>query len=248
MSLSPRSAWPTATSLLLLAQAAHAQVTFVATRAEIAAQDTLDWAVLGVAGTTVSQPFEVWTTDLSRQVEVAKATPGVFTRLDQDGPSTHLAWDGNFLPAEALLYTSGTAGPLSLTFDSPVQAVGLQIQKADQANPDFLACIEAYDPLGISLGRFDLTGYSNDAADGSALFLGVRSGSMNILRIEVAECWGEAFAVNQVSIHVPEPAGGLLTGLFALALATVARYRRGTHPPHRPAARSGPSEGSGKRG
>lgn len=219
-----------ATVAVVLVHTAHAQFTFVSTRADLHANASLDWAALGSAGTTVSQPFDLWTTGVSRKVTVSQSTSGSFTRLDQDSAATHLPWDGNFLPGEALLYTAGTAGPVTLTFNSPVQAVGLQFQKADQGNPDFLARIEAFDASGTSLGSFNRAGSSDTAADGSALFLGVQSDLRNIARIQVNEVWGKDFAVNQVSIQVPEPAAGATLGLlgcFGFVLARKAQSNGG---------------------
>jgi hypothetical protein len=203
----------------------YGAVAFVSTRADIHADDSLDWQVLGNSGTTVAQPFTLATTTGARQVTVAKASAGAFRRVDQgDG------WNGNFTHGDALLWTDGTAGPISLTFDLPVRAVGMQIQKSDQTNPSFTARIEAFDSADNSLGAFSADGTSNANADGSALFMGVSSSLQDIARVEITEIWGEDFAVNWVSIHIPESRSGPLmlaaAALFVLRLRSLSRRSR----------------------
>jgi hypothetical protein len=187
--------------LLAVAATQAAEFTFVGNRSELGSSDSIDWSGLGPAYTTVPQSFSIATTGHGWEVGGSKTPVGSFERRDQGE-----GWNGNFAPGDSLLWTGGTAGPLSLTFATPVSAVGMQIQKADQSNPAFTATIEAFSAGNVSLGSFEREGDSSNAGDGSAIFVGVRSAFPNIVRLEVNVLWGSDFAINQVSL-VPEPRG-----------------------------------------
>lgn len=208
--------------LCLLAWCTQAQsFSFVSSRGELGASDSIDWDGVGPTGTVRDRLFSIATSVNRWQVGVTKASKGSFERRDQGN-----GWEGNFTRGDALLWTQGAVGPISLTFAVPIEGIGMQIQKADLSNPLFYASIEAFDSSNSSLGRFDRQGRSTGAGDGSALFLGVRTALPNIARVEVNVANGFDFAINQVSI-VPEPLeSSLVTGLAAIALTARRRSRR----------------------
>jgi hypothetical protein len=226
----PHCSVPLSSALLgvaacLLGWSAHA-ASFVWDRVALGATDSIQWNQLGGASTTVAQPFTVGTTGNGWQVQVSKATDGLFERRDQGS-----GWNGNFAPGDSLLWTRGTAGPLSLTFAQPVDRVGMQIQKADQSNPIFTATIEAFDASNASLGAFQREGYSTSSGDNSAIFIGIANSIPNIARIEVSVLWDFDFAINQVSL-IPEPPQSAAVTLAALLL--LAACRRGSRRSRRP--------------
>lgn len=191
---------------------ARADVVFVSSRAALAGTDHVDWGVLGPQNTTVSNPFNISSVD---GLDMTVSMPsGSFQRLDQGS-----SWGGNFAPGDRLLWTAGSPGPITITFDTAVMGAGAQIQQNQFGN--FTGTIEAFafDLMGNSLGSFTRTGSSSGNGDNSAIFLGVRSDTANIGRIVFDVAGTGDFAINQMDLltgsevtPVPLPAaawGGL---------------------------------------
>lgn len=170
-------------------------------RADLAANDLLDWSVAGNVGDNYF--FTPLTTVGGRIVTASMPASDHLSRVDEgDG------WLGNFMPGERLLYTDVAPGPLYLDFATPVMAVGLQIQA--QFPGPFRALMEARYRTGEIIGSVELDGLSTFDQDGSALFLGLKSFAPDISRITItltssAEPNFLDFAINQVSIHAPTP-------------------------------------------
>lgn len=219
----PRRLATLAGALLLATSAAQAQVTFVATRVALGAGGSTDWAALGSAFTTVGNPFTAATTVPGLNVTVGMPSSN-FERRDQG-----TGWSGNFAPGDALLWTRGAAGPISLSFSSLIAGAGANIQ-ADSYGA-FTGSISAYDASNALLGSFTLPGNSTANGDGSAIFLGIQSAQQNIARVDFDLVRQGDLAINDVSIAAattttPEPGTYLLLTTGLAAIGVVARKRR----------------------
>jgi hypothetical protein len=200
-------------------------LTLVTNRSALAGNDFIDWGTLGPRSTVVFNPFTINSNGgLSTNVS---QTGGSFERRNQD-----TNWNGNFAPGDALLWTRGTNGPISMTFATGISGGGLQIQSFSYGA--FTATIEAFDAGNVSLGSFNLAGNSSGNRNNSAIFIGVTSSTANISRlvfgVPTASFLPQDFAVNRFDLvtsnnngtAVPVPPQFLATavgaGLSALKL------------------------------
>jgi hypothetical protein len=175
-------------------------------------------------------------------VDATDATGGI--GINQQSPSgcPGLGWNGNFAPAEYLIWTGDNAGfnwgvgPITVAFSRPVSGVGTQFQTDGFGN--FTARIQIYDGATL-LDGFTENGDSTSAADGSAIFLGaIDSTGANItsaqLSLSVANPGGRIgdFAVNRISLldgaqpSAPEPGTLALASICLLALGSAWPRRR----------------------
>ncbi|PZD75244.1 hypothetical protein C1752_00233 [Acaryochloris thomasi RCC1774] len=212
-----------------------ASLSFTTSRADLRSNDRLDWASLGPIDPP--QPFRVLpfastaTSDNGLQVNIdipptgdPTITPPLLFQTTAAGIAT------NFAPDDFVLFTGldptqfpapGNPGPLSLSFETPVRAVGAQIAVDD--TPMFDAFISAFDRDNNLLGNFSAPGTASLALDNSALFLGALSDTANISRLEFSSSVpNRAIGINALSLRaVPEPsgvAGLVLTGLGLLVM------------------------------
>jgi hypothetical protein len=139
------------------------------------ATDVIDWSQLGPAFTVLPEPEKphmVVSSDLGLTAAVTNSGLGnerpignPLERVDQNN-----GWAGNFAPGTPLLWNQGTGATIRVNFDAPVRGAGVQIQ------PDvfgtFTAMVQA---TGGNVGTFEEAGFSGDAADGSAIFIGLLS-------------------------------------------------------------------------
>ena len=177
-------------------------VTKITARVCLEGDDLLDWSGLGPNGTAKTNPFG-HSSDNGLAVQVSK--PAAQTDDFRIYYQTTGSWQGNFTSGDAVLYTGSppNLGPIAIEFAAPVQGAGVQIQR-DSYN-DFTAVVQAYDSAGAPLGSsFTLAGsVPANTGDGSAIFLGVLSGSEDIARIEFSLQENAGFGINQVQILDP---------------------------------------------
>jgi hypothetical protein len=212
-------------------------ITLVTNRAAIGETDRLDWSSLGAISPpapTKTLPFNFSTTSqggLGINVSIPAPaftpppppiTPPLLFQTTATGIPTNFA-SGDFILLTGLkpgtLPAVGNPGPLSITFDRPVSAVGTQIAVDDEST--FTAFISAYDRSNNLLGNFSIAGTSSLALDNSAQFFGVSSDIANISKIVYSsDKSNRAFGINAVSIaqQVPEPfttLGTIIGGIAA---------------------------------
>ncbi len=226
-----------------------AAITFVSERSSLQGTDSLDWSSLGRVFTGAPDPsvflgnsFSATTesglgltVDISPAVSPGILPPFVFQTL-QGGIETNFA-DGDFVLFTGLLPAPppapGNPGPITLTFDQPVMAVGSQFAVDDIF--DFTGFISAFDNDGNLLDAFTSPGSSSLALDNSAAFLGVVSDRANIASIAFSSSVpGSAIGINTLSlvpgtttsvpVSVPEPGA---TAMVALAAVLMIRPRHG---------------------
>ena len=196
-------------------------VTKITARVCLEGDDLLDWSGLGPNGTAKTNPFG-HSSDNGLAVQVSK--PAAQTDDFRIYYQTTGSWQGNFTSGDAVLYTGSppNLGPIAIEFAAPVQGAGVQIQR-DSYN-DFTAIVQAYDSAGAPLGSsFTLAGsVPANTGDGSAIFLGVLSGSEDIARIEFSLQEVAGFGINQVQILDPSgpPATTTTTATTTTAAAT----------------------------
>ena len=188
------------------------------------ANDTIQWAQLGPAFTSVSTPVSVISNN--GLTGTTNDSDGSAQRLDEGN-----GWTGNFAPGDALLFNN-FSGLINITFDTPVSAAGAQFMA--NLYGDFLARIWYDDGTFADLG-FDVAGNSNGNEDDSAVFIGVISDSANIVGITYGlhltqDSYGFAIGDVQLIDGVPEPGtwAMMLLGFGAIGVAMRRRRRVST--------------------
>lgn len=219
-------------------------LTLINERAELGGNDFLDWSSLG----KVFDPFNPNPADFLANSFSAASFRGVGVAVDIALPSPPitppfvfqtlpppLGIPTNFAAGDFVLFTGldptslmpptpGNPGPLTLTFEQPVRAVGTQVAVDDATTP-YTVFLSAFDRDDNLLGNFSVMGTSSTDLDNSALFLGVSSDSPNIAKLVYSSSVpGRAFGINNLSLvaSVPEPsstAGLLILGMGGAVLA-----------------------------
>src|SRR6516225_4272406 len=161
---------------LVTTSAAHAAIVELTTRP--ATGDVIDWGQIGPPSTIFPTP---------QSFTSAGGITGMAT-LAQDGNGNVIEqcciglnglWDGNFAPGD-ILFSTGSSGPLTLSFTTPLHAVGAQI--ASNFYGSFTAQIQAFDGAAL-LGTFSENGVETTSADGSAIFLRVQDTTADITSV-----------------------------------------------------------------
>jgi hypothetical protein len=140
----------------------------------------------------VANPFTILST-AGRSISVSKAAATGFDLTQQISapPWTRSGWNGNFVFGDWVLDTNsnhGKTNPITLNFGAmAVAAGGAQIQPNLGTQPlTFTAKVEAFDANGNSLASFTEVGTATNAADNSAIFIGIGSSSANISQIALS--------------------------------------------------------------
>ena len=200
------------------AQAAFATVILTNSRAAIGPGFTVAWGAPGPDLTSLGSTFTQGPVTVSGASDFTVFSGTTFN-------SDFLATD--WILSLYDLNTGPLAGIFSIAFASAVSSVGAQLQASMFGA--FTGTISAFDASNGLLGAFTVLGNNNfGSGDGSAVFAGIISDSVNITRIEFAG-FGEGAGINQLSASatasVPEP-GALLLLVGPLALLVATRRRR----------------------
>ena len=198
------------------AQTAFATAILTSSRAAIGPGYTVDW---GAPGPDLTQLGSTFT-----QGPVTVSGANAFAIFNGS------SYNSDFLASDWVLalydLNSGPlAGVFSIAFASAVSSAGAQLQALSYGA--FTGTISAFDSSNILLGVFNVAGNTGTSGDGSAVFAGIVSDSVNISRIEFAG-FGDGAGINHLSAStasVPEP-GTLLLLMGPLAFLVAARRRR----------------------
>ena len=199
------------------AQAAFATVILTNSRAAIGPGFTVGWGAPGPDLTSLGSTFT--------QGSVTVSGASDFTIFSGE------TFNADFFATDWILslydLNSGPlAGIFSIAFASAVSSVGAQLQASMFGA--FTGTISAFDASNGLLGAFNVAGTNGGNGNGSAVFAGIISDSVNISRIQFAG-FGEGAGINQLSASttasVPEP-GVLLLLVGPLALLVATRRRR----------------------
>jgi len=187
----------------------------VTSSADLPANGSLDWGVLGPNGTQVPNPFSLPVEGIAGlSVNVSKQDTSAFERRDSP-----IGWSGAFLPGDELLWTKYTGSDITLTFNHPIRGIGFQVQEDSVSDPPpplidrgpFTATIEAFDSSGNSLGKHAESGRLDNPEDGSAILLGESSNSSDIQQIVIKMSDNNSyadFAINHLLIEADSPLAG----------------------------------------
>jgi hypothetical protein len=190
----------------------------VSSRAVLAGTDSVDWARLGAPGTSVANPFFV-SSAAGQGVTVCKTDSGNFLLDEEWGPTTGNSFviHGNFAPGDIVLDTNsaphtGRQNTITLNFGAtPVAAGGAQIMT--NLYGSFTAEIDALDAKGKTLARFTEAGNATNAADNSAIFVGISSTSPTIYQLAISVTkaantqYEDLFAINKFDFRTSALAG-----------------------------------------
>jgi hypothetical protein len=268
----------TAIALSTTTNAWSANLSFVSSRAALGANDFVDWnpttnpitlnstnpapanfsiqsaGGLKVTGTLGGEfgPTAPNTANVRQQSSTVglDSPPGGNATYRQDGSDTG-AWNGNFAGGDYVFWNNRGNGKLTLSFATPVSAVGTQLDSSFYSNysgstgrvEDFIGTITANYGNGLSK-TFSANGRTSALADNSARFFGVSSDSADITSVvfntfdipttaidsTTGLPLGDGYfnyAINRVSIRttaVPEPFS-ILGTLFGSAAALKMRKR-----------------------
>jgi hypothetical protein len=192
--------------LAVVAAPAKAGVVVVKSRSALDGNDLINWLQLGPPVTVVNTPATV-TSNGGLSATVSNLSGSSLATARQGDP-----WDGNFAP-NAPMITSGQfspSGSISITFASPVYAVGAQMgyNNISSTPVPFTEIITAYDIDNNLLGTFTLQGEMDDLANNSAVFIGIRDSIPEISTVVFSTTstfggYPGAIAVNNLALAVP---------------------------------------------
>jgi len=203
-------------ALTVLALGAMAgTISQVNTRIGLAANDIVQWGLVGADGTFVTSPYNVVSgggLNLS-----AAVTGGLVAIYVQSGSGGYL---GAFSPGDILLDSGFYPGPITIDFATAVRGVGFNIGSLN---------IGAFTG---TIGTLNVAGTSSFANDGSAPFLGGTSSARDITRVVISTSGaGSELTINQMSLLTTDAPGGDIPEpstitLFSAALVGCAWMRR----------------------
>jgi len=175
---------------------------FVASPAELNANDTLTWAQLGASGTSVPNPF-VATTSAGRSVTISQAKGHGFAS------SAGAGYGPMYAPGERLYLTDDgfgfNGGPLTFVFANDVNGFGV-VCDPDFYVSGFSGTVSAYDASDVLLGTYPFS--VSAAATYKQVFVGISNTVANIHRVVIdgtfAEASPEDFAVGTALIDIDD--------------------------------------------
>jgi len=213
-------------ALTVLALGAMAgTISQVNTRIGLAANDIVQWGLVGADGTFVTSPYNVVSgggLNLS-----AAVTGGLVAIYVQSGSGGYL---GAFSPGDILLDSGFNPGPITIDFATAVRGVGFNIGSLNFGA--FTGTIQFFGAGNVSFGTLNVAGTSSFANDGSAPFLGGTSSARDITRVVISTSGaGSELTINQMSLLTTDAPGGDIPEpstitLFSAALVGCAWMRR----------------------
>jgi hypothetical protein len=176
-------------------------------KAAFAADDVVDWfglTTLAGGDKCVSIPasFTSLASSFGKVAVSGKSTNGGLRRCNEG-----FSFTGNFTGGDRLLTTDlNKAGPIVLTFATPVYGAGVQIESIDVIA--FTGQMRAFDAKGNLLGTVTASSVHTSVlpADNTAPFIGIRSSLSEISRIELDTPGITGLAVNALQLALtPNP-------------------------------------------
>lgn len=210
-----------ATVVVACAGGAAGSVTFVGTRAELGADDRIDWRQFGASFGNVASGA-AGTSNGGAGFTVGTPRGVGLQRRDAGN-----GWTGGFAPGDRILWTvEESSSVVVITFSRPVVGAGMQVWR--NLRPGGTVRIDAFDGAGVLLGTGAAsTGGGSAANSNQASFLGLVSTERDIRRLEFTMTNGGALAFNQLDVvTVPGPGGLAVAG--AMSVAVMRRRRRRT--------------------
>ncbi len=230
--LSIISAGAALTGILAVFPSPVEAITLVTQRADLGGNDQIDWSSLGKVFPPTFLPNSFTATSengLGLSVIIPPPEPGITPPLVFQTLPPPQGIPTNFAPGDFILLTGltlgifpslGNPGPLSITFDNPVEGAGTQIAVDDTLS--FTALIAAFDSDNNQIGAFSLPGNSSLALDNSAIFIGLLSDTPNIKRLVFSTSVpNRAIGINTLSIRstpIPESDTVVALGLLGLGI------------------------------
>jgi hypothetical protein len=214
----------------LLLQPASAAVVLVTSAAALSPTDSINWSVLGPAGSTFANPTSSFT-GAGNGFTVSKELAGNFQRADSGVSPFSGSYFSGFALGTPLIWTvnSGfSSNDLSIVFDGPVAGAGAVIFPNVGVNSN--ARVRAFDSSNNLLGQATISNVYTDG--GAGKFIGLLSDSADIKRISFAitgQSFSASYYLGNVSIAesspVPEPSTYALLGASLLGLGLLRRKR-----------------------
>jgi len=171
----------------------------------------VDWGSHPTLGTSLS-PMNATS---NGGMDVTVSDFGVFLLMTQ-GQSGN---GGNFTNGDNIIEDPFDADSIVVSFATPVYSGGAQMMSNGLGA--FTGYIKAYDSSNNLLGSFSEAGNANYNADDSAIFIGVKSLTADIAKLEFSTNSGRGgVMINRLEMQaVPEPGSlcALATGLGSLA-------------------------------
>jgi hypothetical protein len=173
-------------------------VTSVTSEAGVAWSDTVAWSAAGMEYDSVPLSFNV---PVTAGLSLTVSSPsGMMDRRDQDS-----GWMGCFTAGEALLWKHeelesmrSVTEPITVSFSSPVLAVGTQIQSDPYGA--YTGWIEAFDVNDVMVGSYSVGGNACYCSNGNVAFVGIEADMPIISYVRLGVSDQDSFAIGHLNI------------------------------------------------
>jgi hypothetical protein len=203
---------------------------------DVSWSNNVDWSAAG-ADYTVLSPF--FTLPVTSGLSLTASTPtGAMERRTQQA-----SWMGCFEVGEALLWKHDdfdlVAEPITVSFSSPVLAVGAKIQ--NDAYGEYTGWIQAFDIDDQLIGSYSASADACFCSNGDAAFVGIQANLPVISYVKFGVNNSDSFAIGHLNIlagegeqlnrlaapaPVPEAGPVAAAGVFGLLLVRWVFFRK----------------------